>query len=500
MSPFLEGSRACSPGDCRNPGESAIPSNSSLKPTSPNAILKRTPKEDLHDLVCVGFGPASLAIAIALHDALVPTLQNNRIGRLPKVCFLESQEQFGWHAGMQLPGAKMQISFLKDLATLRDPRSDFTFLNYLHRHDRLVSFSNLDTFLPSRREFEDYMRWCAGSFADIVEYGQSVTEILANGPRSWEPTVDSFTVVSKDTKTGILQKRRTRHIVIAIGGTPHIPKTFPQQSPRVIHTSGYRYRVPELLKDPSKSYSIAVVGGGQSAAETFHDLHSRYPNSRTTLVLRDTAMRPSDDSPFVNEIFDPSRVDTFYQQQPDFRSHAIASDKATNYGVVRLELLEKIYEEMYHQRISEPDERKWQHRILRSSTVTSVGDSPDSSGSKHTLLRLTTRNLEDSASSHTLDVDAVIVATGYTRNTYESMLRPIENLRNNKVSKDPEAATGWMVQRNYRLDLDPENVRNNVGIWLQGCNENTHGLSDTLLSILATRGGEMVESIFGRLS
>jgi L-ornithine N5-oxygenase len=34
---------------------------------------------------------------------------------------------------------------------------------------------------------------------------------------------------------------------------------------------------------------------------------------------------------------------------------------------------------------------------------------------------------------------------------------------------------------------------------LQGCNESTHGLSDTLLSILATRGGEMVNSIFGPL-
>lgn len=199
----------------------------------------------------------------------------------------------------------------------------------------------------------------------------------------------------------------------------------------------------------------------------------------------------------MNEIFDPSRVDTFYQQQPDFRSHAIASDKATNYGVVRLELLEKIYEEMYHQRISEPDEHKWQHQILRSSAITSVEDDPEDTS----LLRLTTRNLEDST-EHALHVNAVIVATGYTRNAHESMLRPIEHLRTNKKSEDDLAAagSGWTVQRNYRLDLDPEKVRNNVGIWLQGCNENTHGLSDTLLSILATRGGEMVESIFGRLS
>lgn len=191
----------------------------------------------------------------------------------------------------------MQISFLKDLATLRDPRSDFTFLNYLQCHGRLVSFSNLGTFLPSRREFEDYMKWCAGSFQDAVEYGQRVTEIVANGPRSWEPTVDSFTVISRSTRDGTPQKWRTRHVVLAMGGQPNIPKPFPQQNARVIHTSGYRHQVPKVLEDPGQPYNVAVVGGGQSAAETFHDLHSRYPNARTVLIVRDSALRPSDDSP-----------------------------------------------------------------------------------------------------------------------------------------------------------------------------------------------------------
>ncbi len=68
----------------------------------------------LYDLVCVGFGPASLAIAIALHDAKeagTPFLS----GAHPKIRFLEKQSSFAWHAGMLLPGAKMQITFIKDL-------------------------------------------------------------------------------------------------------------------------------------------------------------------------------------------------------------------------------------------------------------------------------------------------------------------------------------------------------------------------------------------------
>jgi L-ornithine N5-oxygenase len=55
----------------------------------------------------------------------------------------------------------------------------------------------------------------------------------------------------------------------------------------------------------------------------------------------------------------------------------------------------------------------------------------------------------------------------------------------------------WSVGRDYRVQTAPGAVGQDAGIWLQGCNEKTHGLSDSLLSILAVRGGEMVESIFG---
>ncbi len=85
-------------------------------------LLESPDVDAVQDLICVGFGPASLAIAVALHDAL----EAGSLAPTPKVLFLEKQEHFAWHAGMLLPGAKMQISFMKDLATLRNPRSAFT--------------------------------------------------------------------------------------------------------------------------------------------------------------------------------------------------------------------------------------------------------------------------------------------------------------------------------------------------------------------------------------
>ena len=90
-----------------------------------------------------------------------------------------------------------------------------------------------------------------------------------------------------------------------------------------------------------------------------------------------------------------------------------------------------------------------------------------------------------------LEVDALIVSTGYVRDAHEDMLKPVKHLRS------PAHQDKWAVQRNYKVALDPTKVSSQAGIWLQGCNEATHGLSDTLLSILAVRGGEIVDSLFG---
>ncbi|KAF4223654.1 hypothetical protein CNMCM8980_000459 [Aspergillus fumigatiaffinis] len=454
--------------------------------------LRSTPQDELHDLLCVGFGPASLAIAIALHDALDPRLNKSapNIHAQPKICFLERQKQFAWHSGMLVPGSKMQISFIKDLATLRDPRSCFTFLNYLHQKGRLIHFTNLSTFLPARLEFEDYMRWCAQQFSDVVAYGEEVVEVIPGKSDPSSSVVDFFTVRSRNVETGEISARKARKVVVAIGGTAKMPPGLPQD-PRIMHSSKYCTTLPALLKDKSKPYNIAVLGSGQSAAEIFHDLQKRYPNSRTTLIMRDSAMRPSDDSPFVNEIFNPERVDKFYSQSAAERQRSLAADKATNYSVVRLELIEEIYNDMYLQRVKNPDETQWQHRILPERKITRIEHhGPQSRMRIH--LKSSKPESEGAANDvkETLEVDALMVATGYYRNAHERLLSKIQHLR-------PTGQDQWNPLRDYRVEMDPSKVSSQAGIWLQGCNERTHGLSDSLLSVLAVRGGEMVQSIFG---
>ncbi|KUL90016.1 hypothetical protein ZTR_02770 [Talaromyces verruculosus] len=429
-----------------------------------------------YDLVCVGFGPASLAIAIALHDALEDASQRKHY-KPPKICFLEKQQQFAWHAGMMVPGSKMQISFIKDLAT-----------------GRLVDFTNLGTFLPSRLEFGAYMRWCASRFVDVVAYGQEVLEVTEAAPGSSSSgKIESFIVKSRDVKSGQITPRHAKNVIIAVGGKPRIPAGIPHH-PRILHSSSYCTGISDILRDTSKSYHVAVLGSGQSAAEIFHDLYQRYPNAKTTLIMRDSALRPSDDSPFVNEIFNPERIDGFYATTDEERQKSISSDRATNYGVVRMELIEQIYHDMYMQKVKSKDQNDWQKVILPRREIVHIDQTaPDNRLAVHIR---SIQNQANALENKVLHLDALIVATGYTRSTHEELCAPIEHLKPSHAGTAPETSS-WRVNRDYSLALDRDKVSSGTNIWLQGCNESTHGISDSLLSVLATRSGEMVESIFG---
>jgi L-ornithine N5-monooxygenase len=194
----------------------------------------------------------------------------------------------------------------------------------------------------------------------------------------------------------------------------------------------------------------------------------------------------------VNEIFDPKHVDDFYRGVVNGRVETLRADRATNYSVVRLELLEQIYHDLYEQSVRQPDKTRWQHRILPSREVVEISSSHQN---KERRLLLGIKDINPLGQSaivelEELEVDAVLLATGYVRDAHEDMLKDIEHLR-------PSGQSRWHVRRDYKVELDVDKVDSDAGIWLQGCNEGTHGLSDTLLSLLAVRGGEMVASIFG---
>lgn len=174
----------------------------------------------------------------------------------------------------------------------------------------------------------------------------------------------------------------------------------------------------------------------------------------------------------MNEIFDPERIGSFFNDPAERREAALRENRATNYGVVRLELLEHIYEQMYLQNVDEPDKSKWQHQIWSDRSI--VGGSDNGETVELRLRKRQSPNSKDrDFGDDTLTCDAVVVAAGYDRNAYERLLAPMEDLR----AQEGSQSQAWSVRRDYSVELDDEKVHESCGIFLSGCNESTHGVS-----------------------
>ncbi|AUS80719.1 L-lysine 6-monooxygenase [Actinoalloteichus sp. AHMU CJ021] len=421
------------------------------------------------DVVGVGFGPSNLALAVAIaeHNETAPPKTRLRAQ------FLERQPVFGWHRGMLLPDTTLQVSFLKDLVTLRNPRSSFGFVSYLHDRNRLVDFVNHQSFFPSRREYHDYLEWVAGRFTGSVHYGHEVVDVL---PVNEGPDVVAFDVVAAHGGVGATRRVRTRNVVLAPGLEPVLPQGI-TPSDRVWHSSELLHRldgVRELL--PSRPRFV-VVGAGQSAAEVMAHLHDAFPTATVRSVCSRYGFAPADDSPFVNQLFDPAGVDEFFEAALPARENLLRTHAGTNYSAVDGGLINELYRRSYQERVAgEP-------RLLfeRLSRVVATEEGDDE-------VSVAVRSLADGRVTNRR-CDVVVLATGYRP---RDALRPLGEL----AALCKLDANGWpRVERDYRITTT-ETVR--AGIYLQGGTEHSHGLSSTLLSNLAVRSGEITRALVSR--
>src|SRR5437868_6584671 len=124
-------------------------------------------KDDDYDVALIGTGPSNIALMAAL-DEDYPSI---------KFVALEKRNKFSWHPGMLLPGATLQNSFLKDVATLRNPKSKYTFLNFLHSAGRLGKFIDRGHTRVSREEVTHYMEWIASHFNQHIRYSSTVRQL-----------------------------------------------------------------------------------------------------------------------------------------------------------------------------------------------------------------------------------------------------------------------------------------------------------------------------------
>ncbi|KIU47805.1 MULTISPECIES: lysine N(6)-hydroxylase/L-ornithine N(5)-oxygenase family protein [Pseudomonas] len=421
--------------------------------------------ETIHDLIGVGFGPSNLALAIALEELA----QTN--GHALDALFIDKQSDYRWHGNTLATQSELQISFLKDLVSLRNPTSPYSFVNYLHQKKRLADFINLGTFYPCRLEYNDYLRWAAEHFATQAVYGE---EILRVEPELLDGRIDHLRVISRSAQ-GHERLRRARSVVVGSGGTPKIPPVFApfKDDPRVFHHSQYLNSLEQLPCTQGKPMRIAIIGSGQSAAEALIDLNDSYPSVKADMILRGSALKPADDSPFVNEVFTPDYTDLVFNQPQAERAKLISEYHNTNYSVVDIDLIERIYGMLYRQKVA----HQYRHAVLCRRNI-------EAAVSTDKGIELTLRDLATGI-QQTHVYDAVILATGYERRSHRELLAPLQ-----QHLKDFE------VDRDYRVLASPEL---NAAVYLQGFCEASHGLSDTLLSVLPVRAAEIGQSLYQSL-
>lgn len=201
----------------------------------------------------------------------------------------------------------------------------------------------------------------------------------------------------------------------------------------------------------------------------------------------------------VNSIFNPEFIDSLYPRSSKYRRNLITEAKTTNYGVVRLELIEHLFEKMYDQRREfGRDEKQWPHRIMGGRQILGVEEVSDA-------LRMRVCSAppgEDDfdttgyeGEEELFDVDLVIAATGYRRNAHLEMLRGAWHLLPECQDKSEPLGDKWHVQvdsgskdstpstrvlevgRDYAVQFSKGAVAPGSGVWLQGCCEGTHGVS-----------------------
>jgi lysine N6-hydroxylase len=399
------------------------------------------------DAVGVGIGPFNLSAA-----ALLQPLTDL------KTRFFEYEQTFSWHPGLLFPEATIQLSYLKDLVTLADPTSPYSFLNFLFTHKRLYRFINADFSRVTRVEFNQYLQWVS-SLLPNLEFNRPVQAV------SFED--DSLVVHMGD------EVIKTNSIILGTGLSKVVPECArPYVGPTVFHAGNY-------LEHPvRKGQRVAVIGGGQTGAEIVHHMlisQGAVPE-RLSWISRRANFLPLDESPFTNELFTPHYSDYFFGLQPEEKLLLLSEQKLASDGVAS-ELLEKICRLLYELEFLNEGGRMCglypNHEL--------IGMYPNTDGWALTI----NDKLKDL--NETLNVDVVILCTGsqYKR---PKCLDPLNDRLN-------WGAKGWSIRKDYSIDWDgPEGVN----LYVQNAAKHSRGVADPNLSLMAWRSATIINSIAKR--
>ncbi|MDA5283062.1 lysine N(6)-hydroxylase/L-ornithine N(5)-oxygenase family protein [Streptomyces sp. NPDC054904] len=400
----------------------------------------------------VGVGPANLSLASLLHS--MPDVPN---------LFLDRKESFGWHDGQQIPGTTLQVSQFKDLVSLADPASPFSFLAYLHAKGRVYHFLNAQFDDVPRLEFRNYLAWASRRNENVV-FGEGVREVDFDDDRG------VFTVHT-DRRTVTAD-----NVVVGVGSRPWVP---PQGEgllgPTQFHVADYLGAARDV-----GGKRVVVIGGGQSGAEAFLDLISRsgweLPR-RVSWISRRPNYFPIDDSPFTNDYYMPSHADYFYGLPRERRQSLNTRNLLTSDGISESTLRE-IYQTIYVHRFVEGNEDLV--ALHPGRDVFDVGRGPFGGW------EVCARHTGEPDSVEKFEADIVVWATGYRPATMDFLAPVADRLERegDELRVDEDYAVRWDGPADRRIF-----VQNGV--------RGQRGLADPNLSLNAWRSRRIADRLCG---
>ncbi|WP_413376205.1 lysine N(6)-hydroxylase/L-ornithine N(5)-oxygenase family protein [Alkalihalobacillus sp. 1P02AB] len=415
-------------------------------------------EQKIYDMIGVGIGPFNLSLA-----ALIEPIDEI------EALFFEQSDSFEWHPGMLIEGMDLQTPFLADLVTFANPQSPYTFVNYLHEHNRLYQFYFFNRFDIPRKEYNEYCKWVLSQLK-FCHFGHQVVDVLdhTNIEKPY------YEVVVFHPKNGKKQSYYCKHLVLGTGGVPNVPDGFEgYPSEDVLHTSQYL----EYEKNLKQSKSITVAGSGQSAAEVFYDLllEQKYYNYELTWFTRSGGFFQKEEAKLGTEVFSPEYVHYFHHLPFEQRLDALDTLDPVRNGVDP-KILKGIYDLLYN-------------RSIQQELAVTIQPTTELNGIKKankTYQLSCTQWQEDH--DFTYETEKLILATGY-----KPKLPDWLNRFEDKILWEDDKR--FKVTEDYRLTFKTE--RKNALFTLTNI-EHSHGASATNLGLSVLRNQKVINTIAGR--
>ena len=407
----------------------------------------------IFDLIGIGIGPFNLGLAALTED--LPNLTS---------LFIDKEKGFNWHPGMLIEQSDLQVPFLADLVTFADPTNKYSFLNYIHKHNRLFPFFFYRRFDIPRREYNLYAKWVSENLSNC-RFQSEVTTVSFNGT--------AYEVKVKDITTDKVSTYLAKHIVVGTGSVPFIPDSI-NTSEHVVHTSGFLH----AAKDIKASSSIIVVGSGQSAAEVFYELleDQKHHNYSLTWYTRSSVFSQLESAKLGQEVFSPDYVHYFHGLSYEKRKEALERLVSVRNGIDK-ETLMKIYDLLYNRSVEGRDKKI---TIQPLTEVNAIKEEED-------LLNVSCMQWEKEE-EFTVQAEKVVLATGYKPHVPEWIWSDRDDII-------------WESEKEYKVDekfrlVWKEERRNHM--YVSTNLEHSHGTAATNLGLAVMRNQAIINDVMGK--